>query len=1170
MKYLDTDFKDQGLPQRRYLTNIKDGETFTWDLDNHQYRKSILNSLGQNLKNFPGKFSDELTNLNYTREACQELEFYLNIGELVYKDIRYPLFYVRLSVERIEVKEFLVEPDQQFYFHTRLMDSFAAQANRYFSCPNRMYHTGQFEGDGLRNQIDTIMDSICEFFELESISLFDNEVKQVQNKSIEIRNSLAIALFDKSDDSVINDYEELLRVLSDEESREFDMFESLTESFIYNNPVSFNKSIEDQYNIRKFPERFSYESPIALNKEQQQILMAVRNDTECNRIVIEGPPGTGKSHTITAIIYDALLRGKTVLVTSDKEEALNVVISKMDQVLKSVSNATEICNPILRLDGKSGNLYKVLDTSNSKKISDRVKVFEPGMDKVKYEMQMYKELIESMIIQEVDINKKLNSYPLSKLREFDQKFEDKFAQIIHIEEVSNNQEIIREIYFLITKLHELRQFDSLGFKEVELLLQKVPNSFLLGGEIGRVNLQNLTTFIEEFSKFSFMSKIIKRKQLKQIEKCLQDIFVFSKLSSPNRAAKQLKIEYEFYKILDRIEKVDLFQIIRDGDIRDYLYKSKEFNETREKYKQVSSKIPNTSGNIEKGEQNSLLNTTIEEIEDLILYLKNIKEYEKCYLDLAGLEIKDKRHVLETRNTMQLMHLLDKRLIEFLELYRNDAADLKKIIRQKKQFKKGHVELLLKAAPILVVGIRNLGNYLPLEKDLFDLLIIDEASQVSVAQAFPAIIRAKKTVVLGDSKQFDNVKSYKANKGANEREFTGVRKAFEREIDHLPAQEKELKLSKVNNFGIRTNILNFMQGIANYHTMLTKHFRGYKELIQFSNETFYNKSLQVLKIRGVSLKEIIQFYSVDALSPQKGKEKINHEEAIFVLGEIKKLKHSGFKGTIGVLSPTTDQVRYIKSLIALEQDATYYKSAFNLEVFTFDSCQGEERDIIYYSLVEREGQNILSNIFMVDETRFDEGEDAPEHLKRLNVGFSRAKEGVRFVLSKPIDKYKGNIKNALLKFKEQLEGKDYVQLFKLTDPKSAMENPALQCIIQTDFIIQNQNDVEIIPQFPIGEYIKQLDPYAPVRKYVCDFLIIYKKGKKVIVEYDGLKDHFKPDIDICLENYQEHYLEDHIERKRTIELYGYPIIDLNKFHMRNNPINYLNESFEKHFSKYEYL
>lgn len=50
---------------------------------------------------------------------------------------------------------------------------------------------------------------------------------------------------------------------------------------------------------------------------------------------------------------------------------------------------------------------------------------------------------------------------------------------------------------------------------------------------------------------------------------------------------------------------------------------------------------------------------------------------------------------------------------------------------------------MKAFPCLIVGIRELGEFLPLAPNLFDVVVIDEASQVSIAQAFPAIIRGKK-------------------------------------------------------------------------------------------------------------------------------------------------------------------------------------------------------------------------------------------------------------------------------------------------------------------------------------------------------------------------------------------------------------------------------------------
>ena len=54
-----------------------------------------------------------------------------------------------------------------------------------------------------------------------------------------------------------------------------------------------------------------------------------------------------------------------------------------------------------------------------------------------------------------------------------------------------------------------------------------------------------------------------------------------------------------------------------------------------------------------------------------------------------------------------------------------------------------------AFPCIIAGLRDYAEFIPLEREIFDLVIIDEASQVSIAQALPAIIRAKKVLVLGD-------------------------------------------------------------------------------------------------------------------------------------------------------------------------------------------------------------------------------------------------------------------------------------------------------------------------------------------------------------------------------------------------------------------------------------
>jgi hypothetical protein len=57
---------------------------------------------------------------------------------------------------------------------------------------------------------------------------------------------------------------------------------------------------------------------------------AVRLARECRGLVIHGPPGTGKSQTITNVIGDHLARGERVLLVCDKRTALDVVANRME------------------------------------------------------------------------------------------------------------------------------------------------------------------------------------------------------------------------------------------------------------------------------------------------------------------------------------------------------------------------------------------------------------------------------------------------------------------------------------------------------------------------------------------------------------------------------------------------------------------------------------------------------------------------------------------------------------------------------------------------------------------------------------------------------------------------------------------------------------------------
>ena len=132
-------------------------------------------------------------------------------------------------------------------------------------------------------------------------------------------------------------------------------FHKLIDDFINKEPRSFNGEVEEEWDSASPSDRLVFNSPIPLNSEQRQILTALNKDG-CRYITVEGPPGTGKSHTITAVVFEAILRDQSVLVLSDKKEALDVVEDKITETMDRVRYDKKFQNPILRL-GRTGSTY---------------------------------------------------------------------------------------------------------------------------------------------------------------------------------------------------------------------------------------------------------------------------------------------------------------------------------------------------------------------------------------------------------------------------------------------------------------------------------------------------------------------------------------------------------------------------------------------------------------------------------------------------------------------------------------------------------------------------------------------------------------------------------------------------------------------------------------------
>jgi hypothetical protein len=115
---------------------------------------------------------------------------------------------------------------------------------------------------------------------------------------------------------------------------------------------------------------------------------------------------------------------------------------------------------------------------------------------------------------------------------------------------------------------------------------------------------------------------------------------------------------------------------------------------------------------------------------------------------------------------------------------------------------------------MIAGIRDYAEYVPLEQGLFDLVIIDEASQVSIAQAFPAFVRVRELVVLGDRRQFSNVKTANASREINAKYAHEIIENFRRGT--VPDTDT---MNRLRMFNIKVSVLEFIERISNYNALL---------------------------------------------------------------------------------------------------------------------------------------------------------------------------------------------------------------------------------------------------------------------------------------------------------------------------------------------------------------
>jgi hypothetical protein len=97
--------------------------------------------------------------------------------------------------------------------------------------------------------------------------------------------------------------------------------------------------------------------PLIISETDASQFSAIVDVMDGKNLVIEGPPGTGKSQTITNLIAAALAKGKTVLFVAEKMAAVEVVRDRLDAV-----GLRDFCLEIHSTNKPKVDVYKEIKT----------------------------------------------------------------------------------------------------------------------------------------------------------------------------------------------------------------------------------------------------------------------------------------------------------------------------------------------------------------------------------------------------------------------------------------------------------------------------------------------------------------------------------------------------------------------------------------------------------------------------------------------------------------------------------------------------------------------------------------------------------------------------------------------------------------------------------------
>lgn len=692
-------------------------------------------------------------------------------------------------------------------------------------------------------------------------------------------------------------------------------------------------------------ENFNPITPLALSDSQASV---IENIERSKLVSVYGPPGTGKSQTIVNLVAHLIANGKTVLVASRMDKAVDVIADRLN----------DLGAPYLALRAGRLNYQKQLSYQLQDLLSNKVDLDED---------------VENNVLVDVsDMEDLLNS-----IRDLEQKAEN----IIKLEKewTEVGQEVAEK-----KKITGIPQYIRGKFKRSEI-----------------DTIKSLSEDLEKnLEKSGFFASVNNYTAINKLKKVLQiDDF---ELNQGN-----------ILKLNEELELADI--ICKAKDIEEEIQSMGNIHVITEKIRTLKKK------------QKKL-------VTDIL-----INKRREALKGLMRDQFKRQRLFIHSKSLIERKKSLQNRLLE--------AEDFKP---------------LLEAFPCWCVTTYAVSGSLPMKPGLFDVAIIDEASQCDIASCFPILYRAKKAVIVGDDKQLPHLSFLET---AKEQSFMSK---------YEVADRYQLM------WRFRTNS---MFDIANYYSMhpvlLDEHFRSLPPIINFSNREFYGNRIRVMRQNNPNDKILEIVHVPDGKVDYDATRNLPEIEALVKrVHEIivdNERENPDNPITIGIISPFRAQVEQLKiSLSKVISD--YMMEKHKIEIGTAHTFQGDERDIILISWAFANNSFPQSLTFLQKPNLF-------------NVAVTRAKNKMINFVSKDFTDLPDGLFRSYLSYIKEYDEKHEKIINKELDEntyKNSFEREVAETLRDLGYEIQAGVDLGGVN---------------------ADILV----NNKFVIECDGLKDNIKSNI-----------------------------------------------------------